>query len=139
MHRGLEVGLYLRPGISNDNHIAEALGNLAAFLLAEARHERLVWQVLRVQGSADKHHYRIVVLHPDRVLDIGFKSDLGKVLDSLSGLSEDELREQLHQAEARGLHVVKLRYVQQEVDFWRDDFWNWIGGPGGIGPPQSGP
>jgi hypothetical protein len=139
MHRGVEVGLYLRQGISDDNFVAEALGNLACFRLANQRQERLLWQVLRVQSSGAKHHYRIVVRHPDRALDLGFKSELGRILDTLSSLSEDELRAQLHQAVGEGLHVIKLRQVRLEVDFWQDDFWNWIGGPGGIGPPGSFP
>ena len=126
MHRGLEVGIYLRPGLEDDNFIARALGNLAAFRLQTERQERLEWQVLRVQGS-HQHHYRLVLRHPDRVLDLGFKSQLERILDDLSQETVDELRTRLRAAEDAGLQVVELRSVPQEVDFWRDDFWNWLG------------
>ena len=139
MHRGLEVDIHLRPGLADDNFVAQSLGNLAAFRLASDRNERLDWQVLRVESSGSHHHYRLVLRHPDRLLDLGFRSDLERVLDDLSDESVDQLRERLRTAEERGLRVVPLRYVRQEVDFWQDDFWNWIGGPSGIGRPGSFP
>ena len=120
------MGIYLRPGLEDDNFIARALGNLAAFRLQTERQERLEWQVLRVQGS-HQHHYRLVLRHPDRVLDLGFKSQLERILDDLSQETVDELRTRLRAAEDAGLQVVELRSVPQEVDFWRDDFWNWLG------------
>ncbi len=139
MHRGVEVGIFLRPGIEDDNFVAEALGNLAAYRLAGQRNERLRWQVLRVQTSHAHHHYRLVVCHPERVLDLGLKAELGKVLRDLSEQTIEQLRGQLLAAVRAGLQLIKLRRVEEEVDFWRDDFWNWIGGPSGIGPPGSFP
>ncbi|MGI0155828.1 MAG: hypothetical protein ACREDE_06810, partial [Thermoplasmata archaeon] len=94
--------------------------------LQEERKERLEWQVLRVEGSRG-HHYRLVLRHPERVLDLGFKSALEQVLNDLSNESVDQLRERLRAAEQAGLRVVQLRPIRQEVDYWRDDFWNWLG------------
>ncbi len=139
MHRGIEVGIYLRPGLADDNFIAESLGNLAAFRLAAQRQEHLSWQVLRVQGSGSQHHFRIVLRHPDRILDLGFKSDLEKVLEELSHESVDELRHRREDAVRGGLRIVPLRRVHEEVDFWQDNFWTAIGGPSGIAPPGSFP
>lgn len=139
MHRGVEVGIYLRPGLGDDNFVAQALGNLAAFRLATERDERLDWQVLRVNAPGSDHHYRLVLRHPDRVLDLGFKSGLEVILENLSHETVDQLRDRLRVAEASGLRVVPLRYVQEEVDFWQDDFWKWIGGPSGIGSPGAFP
>jgi len=126
VHRGVEVGIYLRAGLDDDNYIATALGNLAAFRLQTERGEPLEWQVLRVEGSAG-HHYRLVLRHPTRILDLGFSSQLETVLKDLSNESVDELRRRLRAAEASGLKSVDLRTVRQEVDYWRDDFWNWMG------------
>jgi len=139
MHRGVEVGIFLRPGIDDDNAVAEALGNLAAFRLAGVRRERLLWQVLRIQTSSAQHHYRVVLRHPDRILDTGFRSDLGRILGELSDLTEDALRDELRAAERAGLQVVKVRRVEEDVDFWRDDFWNFMGGPSGFAPPGNLP
>ena len=139
MRRGVDVGIYLTPGLADENFIAQSLGNLAAFRLAAQRHEPLAWQVLRVQTSMSQHHYRIVLSHPQRVLDLGFKSDLERVLKDLSNETVDQLRSRLEAAEREGLRVVPLRYVREDVDFWQDDFWNFIGGPSGIGPPGSFP
>lgn len=126
MHRGIEVGIYLRPGLTDDNYVATALGNLAAFRLQKDRKERLEWQVLRVEGSAG-HHYRLVLRHPDRALDLGFKANLERTLIELSDETVEQLRERLRLAEKEGLGLVALRSVRQEVDYWRDDFWNWMG------------
>jgi len=139
MHRGVEVGIFLTPGIDNDNFVAEALGNLAAYRLAERRRERLLWQVLRVKTSSAQHHYRIVLRHPERALDMGFKADLGSILKELSDLTVEQLHEQLLAAERAGLQFVKLRQVEEDVDFWRDDFWNFMGGPSGFAPPGNLP
>ena len=138
MHRGVEVGIFLRPGLADDDFVAQSLGNLAAFRLSSERRERLDWQVLRVEGSRS-HHFRLVLRHPDRVLDLGFKSALEAILDDLSNETVDRLRERLQRAEQEGLRPVPLRRVPEEVDFWQDDFWNWIGGPFGFGPPGSRP
>ena len=139
MHRGIEGGIYLRPGRADDNFVAQSIGNLAAFRLAEDRHERLDWQVHPVEGSGHHHHYRLVLRHPERVLDLGFKPELERILNDLSNESVDQLHERLRIAERDGLRVVPLRHIREEVDFWQDDFWNWIGGPSGIGRPGSLP
>lgn len=126
MHRGVEIGIYLSPGLADDNYVAQALGNLAAFRLEATRKEHLEWQVLRVQGTS-QHHYRLVLRHPDHILDLGFKSELATILDDLSNESVDQLRGRLQAAEGAGLRSIPLRSVKEEVDFWQDDFWNWIG------------
>lgn len=126
MPRGVDVGIYLRRGLDDDNFVAKALGNLAAFRLRAERKERVEWQVLRVEGTG-RHHYRLVLRHPERVLDIGFKSALEAILNDLSNESVDQLRDRLRAAEREGLTEVPLRRVAEEVDYWRDDFWNWLG------------
>lgn len=126
MHRGLEIGLHLRPGLTDENFIAEAIGNLAAFRLQLERREPLAWQVVRVEGSG-AHHFRLVVRHPERVLDIGIERDLRRILDSLSNETVDELRRRFADAEREGLKPSRIRHVHESVDFWRDDFWNWLG------------
>ena len=83
MHRGVEVDISLERGLTNDGFVAEALGNLAAYRLAADRRERLEWQVLRVDTSGG-HHFRLVVRHPERALDVGFAHALGRLLEQLS-------------------------------------------------------
>jgi hypothetical protein len=126
VHQGLEVDLHLREGLANDGFVAEALGNLAAYELARRRGEPLVWQVLRVELGRD-HHFRLIVRHPERRLDLGFTHDLRGILHSLSAQSVEGLRTQLAEAEAHGLKLVRLRHIREQVDYWHDDFWNWIG------------
>jgi hypothetical protein len=123
----VEVGVGLRPGLANEGFVAEALGNLAAHELARRRNERLDWQVLRVDGPGPHHHYRLVVRHPDRALDLGFAGELGTILHELSGESVDALRERFEAAQRAGLRPVPLRHVTETVDLWQDDFWNWLG------------
>jgi hypothetical protein len=106
--------------------VALAIGNLAAFRLGQARGERLDWQVIRVE-KPHSHHYRLVIRHPDRVLDVGLTHDLTGLLDDLSNETVEELHGRLQAAEREGLKPVPLRHLSEEVDFWRDDFWNWIG------------
>ncbi len=89
--------------------------------------------MLEVEGTR-AHHFRLVLRHPTRLLDVGFKSALSATLDRLSAHAVDQLRGELRAAEAAGLHPLELRRVPEEVDFWRDDFWNWISGPIGGGP-----
>jgi hypothetical protein len=127
VHRGIEVGIHLRPGLEDENFIAGALANLAAYRLQQERKEPLEWQVLRVEGSPGQHHFRLVLRHPDRMLDLGLRENLGKTLDLLSQQTPDGLHHQLSEAEAAGLRPVPLRTVHETVDFWRDDFWNWLG------------
>ena len=138
MHRGIEVGIYLRPGLGDDNFVAQALGNLAAFRVAAESRERLDWQVLRVEGQG-RHHYRLVLRHPDRLVDLGFQAKVERALDDLSNESVEQLRARLRAAESAGLRVVPLRHVVEEVDLWQDDFWEGMGGPAGIGVPGSFP
>lgn len=126
MHRGIETGIYLRRGLHDDDFVARALGNLAAFMLQNDRGEPLEWQVLRVEGT-NQHHFRLVIRHPQRILDVGIKNDLSRILKDLSDESVEQLRDKLRAAERQGLKPVPLRRVKEEVDFWRDDFWNWIG------------
>jgi hypothetical protein len=126
MHRGIEIGIHLRPGLHDDDFVARAIGNLAAYRLQRDRDEPLEWQVLRVEGP-DHHHYRLVVRHPERILDVGIKNDLSRILEDLSDETVDQLRERFKSAESEGLRPVPLRRVKDEVDFWQDDFWNWIG------------
>ena len=126
MSRGIDVDLHLRPGIEDEEFVASALANLAAWRLAGQRGERLDWQVLRVDGSRD-HHFRLVVRHPQRLLDLGARSDLARILDELSAEELPDLRRRLSIAKSEGLRAVPLRRVREDVDFWRDDFWNWIG------------
>jgi hypothetical protein len=112
--------------MANENFVAEAIGNVAAFRLQRERGEPLTWQVLRVSATHD-HHFRLVIAHPDRVLDLGINRDLKRVLDALSDETADALRRKLEEAVHDGLRVVPLRHVHESVDFWKDDFWNWMG------------
>jgi hypothetical protein len=125
-HRGIEVGLHLRPGLPDENFIAEAIGNLAAFELQKERGEPLVWQVLRVELSGS-HHFRLVICHPSRVLDVGLEHGVKEHLDALSNETVEQLRRRFTEAERTGLKPTRLRHVHESVDFWRDDFWNWMG------------
>lgn len=120
------VDIGLAPGLANDGFVAEALGNLAGAELARARGERLEWQVLRVDGPG-RHHFRLVVRHPDRALDVGFAHALARELATLSALEVDALRQRFEAARAAGLRPVPLRHVHETVDLWQDDFWNWFG------------
>jgi hypothetical protein len=103
-----------------------AIGNLAAFRLQRERAETLVWQVIRIDRT-NSHHYRLVIRHPERILDVGLASDLKRILDGLSDESVEELHRRFTDAQREGLTPVALRHLQEEVDFWRDDFWNWFG------------
>ncbi len=127
MSEGVEVGIHLREGLHDENFIATALGNLAAYDLQSVRHEPLQWQILRVEGSPGQHHFRLIIRHPDRVLDLGIRRDLRRILDDLSNETEDELARRLSVAEGKGLKRVPLRHLHEAVDYWKDDFWNWFG------------
>lgn len=116
----------MRPGLTDENFIAEAIGNLAAFRLRRERGETLDWQVVRVDGT-NNHHYRLVIRHPDRVLDLGLAKDLKRLLDTLSDETIDELHRRFEVAKREGLKPVPLRHVHETPDFWQDDFWNWMG------------
>ncbi len=125
-HRGLEIDLHLKPGLPEENFVAEAIGNVAAFRLQRERGEPLSWQVVRVEGSG-AHHFRLVIRHPDRVLDIGIGHELKRLLDSLSDEAVEGLRRRFDAARREGLKPTRLRHVHESVDFWQDDFWNWLG------------
>lgn len=127
MGRGIEIAIHLTPGPADTDSIATDLGNLAAFRLGKHRGEPLTWQVLRVVESDGKHFYRLIVRHPNRVLDIGIRTDLVRILKDLSNDSPTELQAAMRAAEVEGLHRVPLRTIRYEVDYWRDDFWNAIG------------
>jgi hypothetical protein len=127
MGRGLEVGIHLRAGLANEDFIARALGNLAAFRLQRDREEPLEWQILRVEGSPGQHHIRLVIRHPERMLDLGLKGNLSAILDQLSEETPEGLAHRLTEAEAEGLRPLPLRTIHEPVDYWRDDFWNWLG------------
>ncbi len=118
--------MHLKPGMTDENFVAEAIGNLAAFELQQKRGEALTWQVVRVE-SQSSHHIRLVIRHPERVLDLGIKDDLKPILDSLSDETVEELRRRFDDAQREGLTPSPLRHVHEDVDFWRDDFWNWLG------------
>jgi hypothetical protein len=81
---------------------------------------------VRVEGSRT-HHFRLVIRHPERVLDIGIEHDLKQLLESLSNETVDELRVRFAVAERDGLKSARIRYVHESVDLWQDDFWNWLG------------
>jgi hypothetical protein len=126
MHRGIQIDLHLNPTLTDEMFVAEALGNLAAFELARQRRETLRWQVLHITGMGP-HHFRLIVAHPDRVLDLGLTPALKQTLDRLSGESVDGLRTALSAAKEHGLSLVAIRTVHESADYWRDDFWNWLG------------
>lgn len=134
MHRGVEIGIYLQPRLHEEELVARELGNLAAYRLGQERKERLEWQVLRVQTSEHQHHYRLVVRHPDHVLDVGFRKDLERILSDLSDETEEQLHGRIETAERDGLKLQPVRRVTETVDFWEDKFWEFIGGPSGFGP-----
>ncbi|MFZ0699692.1 MAG: hypothetical protein WAN74_05840 [Thermoplasmata archaeon] len=127
MSRGIEIAIHLTPGPTDVDSIACDLGNLAAFRLGRQRDEPLDWQVLRVVESDGKHFFRLIIRHPTRLLDVGIRADLARILKEISKSSPADLEEALRGAESEGLHKVPIRTVQYEVDYWRDDFWNAIG------------
>jgi hypothetical protein len=69
----------------------------------------------------------LVVRHPDRVLDLGIRRDLSRILKDMSDETLEQLRSRFQSALDKGLKPVPLRHLKEEVDFWLDDFWNYIG------------
>ena len=138
MHRGIEIGIFLQPKLRDEGSVAHALGNLAAWRLQKDRNETLEWQVLRIRTSKQQHHYRLVIRHPARVLDLGIRKELSEILQRLSEEGHDQLLRELRDAEREGLKPVPLRPVTETVDFWQDNFWEAIGGPAGFGPMPPG-
>lgn len=127
MSRGIEVAIHLTPGLADADAIATDLGNLSAYRLSQQRGEPLEWQILRVVESDGQHFYRLIIRHPQRMLDVGIHSDLGRILDEVSKSPPSQLREAVRAAQSEGLRRVPLRTIHYEVDYWRDDFWNAIG------------
>lgn len=126
MRRGIEIAIYLNPGLKDEDLVALAIGNLAAYRLQKERGENLLWQVLHV-GGLSGHHFRLIVHHPERILDMGIKADLSRILENLSNETMDQLRNECQSAQRDGLRPVPLRQVKEEDDYWIDDFWNHIG------------
>ena len=124
--RGVEIGIHLAPGLADEAFVALALGNLAAYRLASERKERLQWQVLRVTGG-DAHHFRLVVRHPDRMMDPGLRKRLEEHMMDMSSMSEAKLKAAFDEAERNGLKPLPLRTVAEDLDLWSDNFWNWLG------------
>ena len=121
------MGLHLKPGLPDEDFVGLAIGNLAAFRLQRERREPLVWQVLRIEGS-NSHHYRLVIRHPGRFLDFGIGRNLERILESLSNESLEGLRAVFESSQKDdGLKPVPLRHLSEDVDYWKDDFWNWFG------------
>ncbi len=125
-NRGVEIGIHLSPGLKDEGFVAQALGNLAAFRLAAERGEKLQWQVFRITGGVD-HHFRLVVRHPDRMLDLKLRKKLEDYMGELSGCSEDELRSKFQDAAKSGLKAQPLKTATEDLDLWSDNFWNWFG------------
>lgn len=119
--------MHLRPGLPEEAYVAGAICNLTAFELGRARGESMVWQVLRVQGSAG-YHYRLVMRARTRLLDWGLSRDAKRILEEVSNRSVDELRIRFDSALTQGMKPVAIREVAEDVDYWRDEFWNLFSG-----------
>ena len=70
VRKGIEIAIYLNAGLKDEDLVALAIGNLAAYRLQKDRGEQLKWQVLHVGGSSG-HHFRLIFHHPERILDMG--------------------------------------------------------------------
>lgn len=134
MSRGFELDIGLRPGLSDENSVAIALGNLAAADLQRERKEPLEWKIVRVEEVGGDHHFAILVRHPKHLLDIGIHPQLKRILESLSPLSENELQSRFEEAKSKGLRPIPLTETQEQVDFWLDKDWMlwWVGNAAGI-------
>lgn len=126
MHEGITLDMQVQRGTTDEEFVAVAIGNSAAFNLSRDRNEKLQWQILRVEGG-HQAHYRLVLRHPDKAVDIGLKHSLERELDRLSSLGIDGLRKEFEECKKQGLAPVKLRHVRETFDTWNDDFWNWLG------------
>lgn len=126
MSEGIELDIGVREGMANEEFIAVAIGNIASYNLSRERNEGLQWQILRIEESGS-HHYRVVLRHPDKSLDIGLKRALEKELKRLSSLDVENIRDEYEKCEKDGLKPSRLRHVSEHPDTWNDDFWNWIG------------
>ncbi len=124
--RGVEIGIHLSPGLKDEGFVAQALGNLAAYRLAVERGEKLQWQVFRVSGGGE-HHFRLVVRHPEHMLELGLRKKLEDYMSDLSDCSENELKLRFQDAVKNGLKAPPLNTVAENLDLWSDNFWNWFG------------
>ncbi len=129
MHRSLEFGICLRAGIRDERIIAQAFGNLAASRLQRERNEKLEWHVLGADTSLSRRHFRLVIRHPQRVLDRGRQRNLSELHEQLSDGTPDELARLLSESEARGPRQIPVGTIHEAVDFWQEDLWKWLGGP----------
>ncbi|MBX8636580.1 MAG: hypothetical protein KIS30_08470 [Thermoplasmata archaeon] len=124
--RGVEIGIHLSPGLADEGFVALALGNLAAFKLASEKKDKLQWQVLRITGG-DSHHFRLVVRHPEKMVEMGIRKKLEEYMTDLSMYSESKLKAAFDDAAKNGLKAVPLRTIPEDLDLWSDNFWNWLG------------
>ena len=64
MHRGVEIGIFLQPHLHEEEFVARALGNLAAYRLQQERKEPLQWQGPPVPTRESQHPHRPVEGRP---------------------------------------------------------------------------
>ncbi len=134
MSRGIELGIGLREGLSDENAVATALGNLAASELQSVRKEPLEWKIVRVEEVGEGHHFALLVRHPQRLIDLGLREELKRILERLSTLSEAELQSKFQEAKRMGLRTIPLTETKEQVDYWLDKDWvlGWVGDMAGI-------
>lgn len=82
--------------------------------------------MLRVE-EPHRHHFRLVVRHPDRAIDFGLTHALRRSLNDLAYESEEKLSRRYHDARNDGPTPVPLRHVHESPELWQDDFWNHLG------------
>ncbi|MEM3852404.1 MAG: hypothetical protein QXP70_05330 [Methanomassiliicoccales archaeon] len=124
--KGIEIGLHLSRDLKDEAFVAEALGCLACFKLSKERGEELQWQIFRVTGGSE-HHFRLVVRHPSKLIDISLRKKLEDSMEELSSLSEPQLADAFNSAVREGMKTPPLREVKEDLDIWNDSFWNWFG------------
>ena len=112
MRKGIEIAIYLNAGLKDEDLVALAIGNLAAYRLQKDRGEQLNWQILLHVGGSSGHHFRLIVHHPERILDIGIKADLSRILENLSNETMDQLQEGMSIRTARGSQTDALAACQ---------------------------
>ena len=126
MSEGIELDIAVRKGTTDENFIAVATGNIAAFDLSRERKETLQWQILRIDEQGH-HHFRLILRHPEKSLDIGLKHALETELKKLSSMDVEAVRKEYERCTKEGLKPSRLRHVSEHPDTWNDDFWNWLG------------
>ena len=134
MSRGFELDIGLRPGLADEDAVGLALGNLAAAELQRERRESLEWKIVRVEEVSGRHHFAILVRHPEHLLDVGIHAQLRRILEGLSPLPEEELRSRFEKAKSAGLRAIPLTETDEQVDYWLDQDWVlwWVGDAAGI-------